>query len=221
MKREAREPVIGTFEGDGLIALISPLIRLEFERGGESWAHRLVDTSSGQVLASSFEADAERDDRDNPVSPSYQEISLQRIFGDPRDVRSAVRALAIGRFGPHHYATTFTVAHGDEIGTYVSVDIADRCPPRGRATVSTYTVRISPSALVHDPPWVVVWDRGEGRPKLRFALKHENQHGDEPIHFHVGEAGRGACRLQASREWEGDTPTQRFGYSWTASAFRD
>jgi hypothetical protein len=202
-------------------AIATPLARLEFLLSGDRWSHRLlIDGGPGVVVLSSVEALASAPADRPPPSPAYQEVNLQAGPGH-------AMALALGRFGPHHYAATFTVRHLPDAPalpeghqgppsptTTITVDVADRSPGGGVAPAATYTVHVPPSAIGWATTAGACWAIDPGRLWAVLELEPGPQPGDRLL---VDEAGRAACRAQVLA---GVPPgrTARLRYCWLISA---
>jgi hypothetical protein len=201
-------------ESDGLISLTGPIVRLEFRRLGDSWAHRIVFSETSRPLATSVEPQPDRDDSLNLASPSYQEV---RLLNSGLAVSGVVAA--IGRFGPHHFATTFNLTDNspDEVGYwsgFLKVDIADRCSSASRHVAATYTLHAPPTAIAWANEVGAAWDFGrEGGPKLTFKLEPVIAGGERVC---ISEAGRGACSAQVSVAVPDSSKTARLSYSFHA-----
>ncbi len=98
---------------------------LVFDRHGESWSHHMGslgadgrwEGGSARLLAS-VEALPERLEVERIVSPTYQDLHVDRSKREPE-------VLLVGQYGPHRYSAVFSLECGDDVG--IVVDLADRC----------------------------------------------------------------------------------------------
>lgn len=139
-------------ESEEIRSIVTPDLRLRFERVGDRWTHA-IDIRPGpwQLAASAVEWQA--DDPSQVPGPTLQELHFQSD-GD------AILALAVGQAGPHHFSASFRVSYRswrqahqrlgdivqDRSESVVEIDVADRCRANSPAPESRY--------VVHEPPIV-------------------------------------------------------------------
>jgi hypothetical protein len=179
------------------ITIVAGRFRLCFLWTGDRWTHRLESADGSIVLASAFETPAES----APVSPTYQDL---HIDSSP----DHATAMALGRFGHHHYSATFRVAEHPH--PRIEVDVADRGPADSPLT-ATYTVHRPPGDLAIAPE-----NRGVLWGLDHTAILSLGPHPDDPsARVSAAEAGRAACRLQVqAAPGPTDERTRRLRYSW-------
>jgi hypothetical protein len=199
-------------ENDAWI-LASADLRVRFEALGRHWIHRIevrID-ERWQPVATSFEADPDAPAPAAIPSPTHQEVN-------PHTSGPLPQVLALGRFGRHHYATTFTLEDdlptplGDGREIQLRVDIADRGGDDADRLAATYTVHLPPSQLL----WAaeggsgVCWDPGA----VPAVLCLERIPEDRETRVVADEAGRAACRAQVVAPPLPAGGTRRLRYVW-------
>ncbi len=139
-------------ESDDEKSIVTPNCRLVFRRIGERWVHS-IEVGTGLercVFAQTVEADPDRDDYRQVVSPTYQDLHFQN---DER----GTHALLVGQYGPRHFSAAIQVAYREgrrpedhtpgPAFTTIEVDVAERCRERIEVLASTYTI---PSSDLRD-----------------------------------------------------------------------
>jgi hypothetical protein len=178
-------------------SIVTPSLRLRFRWVEDRWTHALeMDRGEDfEPVAEAVEAQPERDDPARIISPTYQDLHLQRD-GD------AVLALAVGKFGPHHFSASFRVEI--EAGwTLIRVDVADRCRRAFESFAATYRVAEAPD---HAEEGSVIWELDD--PQAGFELS------SDLAHVVVAEAGPAGVLAQVETRPDPEQGTHRLLYTW-------
>ncbi len=196
--------MIEVMERDDERSVVSPAARLIFRRVGERWSHAIEVAGIG-IFSESVEADPSRGDPRIVVSPTYQELHLER-----RGL--AVLALLVGQFGPHHFSAAIRVEERDRCGPpglTILVDVADRCRGEVAALAATYDVlSASATSLREASDRSISW----GLPSGGITLEVD---GDLGSSLAIGESLATAIRTQAIALVVPGRSTHRLAYRWT------
>jgi hypothetical protein len=201
------EPTPWTIEEQGDVrSIVGRHFVLAFTRVGDRWTHQiLLSRLSGgprELVARSQEWDTERDDPSRVISPVFQEMHIQL------DAMGRPQTLLLGMSGRHHFSAAFLLAE-IEGRIALSIDVADRSPSNGAASLaSTYMVVTPSSRLVSGDASCIVWDYKTHR--LSFEAGPSTR-------LSLAEAGGQATRVQALAEPGAIAPTRRWRYSWSLS----
>ena len=190
--------------------IVTSCFQLKFWYQNDHWRHEVVsegDTASIPRL-SSVEAIMHNNDHGRVISPTYQQIHLDRTKS------GVVRAMLVGQAGPHHFSAAFEVEE-DPSGASISVDVADRCHSPVQALAATYAVERSPglwgrvavNGSVDENQGNLVLDASNPVCHLIFSV-------DPPGRHHLHEDSHGRIQAQALAQVDPKDQTHRFRYLW-------
>ena len=194
----------------GTATIVTSCFQLKFRYQEDHWRHEVVsegDTASIPRL-SSVEATTPQTDHGRVISPTYQQIHLDRTES------GVVRALLVGQAGPHHFSASFEVEE-DPSGASVAVDVADRCHSPVLALAATYAVERSPGSWgriavtgsTDEDQTNLVLDAANPVCHLIFSV-------DPPGHHQLHEDSHGRIQAQALANVDLNNQTHRFRYHW-------
>lgn len=148
-------------------------LRLEFERLGDRWTHRMVRVGSehfAQVFLTAIEGTAE--DR-WPASPPFQELVLDRqpdrspSQGDCDWQKVRARAMLLGRAGSGHWSASFELFAAP---IRLAIDVACRIATHPEFVGSTYRCDLRNSPIATTSSSIVLLQDGHASVTLSSAL---------------------------------------------------
>jgi hypothetical protein len=200
------------------IVFQSPRLALAFQRDPEHarWSHAVslsdqADLSSPIASSLEWHTESESAEHDRVLSPVYQDLRVER------QADGSAIVFALGKSGPHHFASTFHMTLGDQTQahseTRIEIDVADRCSTPFEWLAATYAIHAPASRLAWatDSGASWEWPASHGLLVLESApATADNQQ------CAVAEAGRAACRAQIITPANPRKATQRLIYRFLA-----
>ena len=200
-----------TFEtSSGTDTIVTSCFQLRFWFQTDHWRHEIVSEGATASIPrlSSVEASTHHHDHGRVISPTYQQIHLDRTKS------GVVRAMLVGQAGPHHFSAAFEVEE-DPSGASITVDVADRCHSPVLGLAATYAVerssgtwgRVDVAGSTTDDQANLVLDASNPVCHLIFAV-------DPPGRHHLHEDSHGRVQAQALAHLDPKDQTHRLRYHW-------